>query len=70
MVINIFISVTKTLLIEYWILFRAAAMIMKNNALMDFAHDIIFFCIRAFYEDYTYSVIAAFMLYTRVKGYA
>lgn len=37
---------------------------------MDFAHDIIYFLHLSFYEDFAYSVIAAFLLYTRVKSYA
>ena len=69
MFMNIYESVTITLLIENWIIIRAAAIISKN-ALMDFAHDIITFLHLNFYEDYTYSAIAAFLLYTRVKSYA
>ena len=70
MFMNIYESITITLLIENWIIIRAAAIIPKNNALMDFAHDIISYLHLYFYEDYTYSAIAAFLLYTRVKSYA
>ena len=70
MFMNIYESVTITRLIENWIIIQAAAIILKNIALIDFAHDIIYFLHSRFYEDYTYSVIAAFLLYTRVKSYA
>ena len=43
MFMNIYESVTITRLIENWIIIQAAAIILKNNALMDFAHDIIYF---------------------------